>query len=144
MTAEARDQIQDLTGTKPTVMVGDQGYRGAEVVAAMAEDGTQVVTPVDLRRSIKGTAEHRRLRKLMAKRSRVEAVVGHLKAEHRLCRNYLHGVLGDELNLLLAAVGWNLKKLMRLIWLVPQRLAESLIRCLELFDLSIRERVVFA
>ena len=144
VTAEARDQIQDLTGTKPTVMVGDQGYRGAEVVAAMAEDGTQVVTPVNLRRSIKGTAEHRRLRKLLAQRSRVEAVIGHLKAEHRLCRNYLHGVLGDELNVLLAAVGWNLKKLMRLLWLVPQRLVESLIGCLELFDLSIRERVVFA
>lgn len=125
------------------VMVGDQDYRGTEVVVAMAEDGTQVVTPVDLRKSIKGTAEHRRLRKLLAKRSRVEAVIGHLKAEHRLCRNYLHGVLGDELNVLLAAVGLNLKKIMRLLWFVPQRLVESLIWCLELFDLSIRERIVF-
>jgi Transposase DDE domain len=66
--------------------------------------------------------EHRRLRKLLAKRSRIEAVIGDLKAEHRLCRNYLHGTVSDELNVLLAAVGWNLKKLLRFLWLMPEGL----------------------
>lgn len=105
VTAEARDQIWDLTGTKPAIMIGDHGYRGAEVVAALAEDGTRVITPVDLRRSTKGTSEHRRLGKHLARRSWIEAVIGHLKAEHRLCRTYLQGVLGDERKVLLAAVG---------------------------------------
>ena len=83
-------------------MVGDHGYRRAELVAAMAEDSTRVITPVDLRKATMGTTEHRKLRKLLAKRSRIQAVIGHLKAEYRLCRNYLHGILGDELNVLLA------------------------------------------
>ena len=142
VTADAREQIEDLTGTKPTIMVGDHGYRGTDMVTALAEDGTQVITPVNLRKSIKGTVEHRRLRKLLAKRSRIEAVIGHLKAEHRLCRNYLHGVLGDELNVLLAAVGWNLKKLMRLLWLLPERLFESLEMVIAMWDRSDRGRVV--
>ena len=144
VTAEARDQIKDLTGTKPPIMVGDHGYRGTDMVTALAEVGTQVITPVNLRKSIKGTAEHRRLRKLLAKRSRIEAVIGHLKAEHRLCRNYLHGVLGDELNVLLAAVGWNLKKLMRLLWLLPNRLFERLEMSFGMWDRSDRGRVVLA
>jgi IS5 family transposase len=84
------------------------------------------------------------LRKLLAKRPRFDAVIGHLKAEHRLCRNYLHGVLGDELNVLLAAVGWNLKKLMRLLWLLPYRLFESLELALSMWDRSDRGRVVLA
>ena len=43
--------------------------------------------------------------------------IGHLKSGFRLCRNYLHGWEGDELNILLAAAGWNLRKLMRFLWL---------------------------
>jgi hypothetical protein len=62
----------------------------------------------------------------------------------RLCRNYLHGVLGDELNDLLAAVGWNLKKLMRLLWLLPERLFESLEMVIAMWDRSDRGRVVLA
>lgn len=144
VTPEARDQIQDLTGTKPTVMVGDQGYKGADLVAAMAEDGTRMITPVDLRKATKGTAEHRKLRKLLAKRSRIEAVIGHLKAEHRLCRNYLHGILGDEFNVLLAAVGWNLKKLLRLLWRIPEQLLNDLESAVTRFEQPFSGRVVLA
>ena len=144
VTPEASDQIQDLTGTKPTVMVGDHGYRGAELAAAMAEDGARVITPVDLRKATKGTTEHRKIQKLLAKRSRIEAVIGHLKAEHRLCRNYLHGILGDELNVLLAAVGWNLKKLLRLLWLMPEWLLRNLELAVERCEQSDRGRVVLS
>ena len=61
VTAEAREQIEDLTSTKPTIMVGDHGYRGTNMVTALAEDGTQVITPINLGESVKGTTEHRRL-----------------------------------------------------------------------------------
>ncbi len=69
-------------------------------------------------------------------------MIGHLKAEDRLCRNYLHGILGDELNVLLAAVGWNLKKLMRFLWLLPEGLFESLEMVIAKWDRSNRGRVV--
>jgi transposase, IS5 family len=35
-------------------------------------------------------------------------VIGHLKAEHRMGRNYLKGPEGDRTNAVLAAVGYNL------------------------------------
>jgi hypothetical protein len=71
-------------------------------------------------------------------------VIGHLKAEHQLCRNYLHGVLGDELTILNAAVGRNLKKLMRVLWLLPEGLFESLEMVIAMWDRSDRGRVVLA
>ena len=45
--------------------------------------------------------------------SLIEAMIGHLKSDHRLGRNFLRGRLDDELNVLLAAVGWNIMKLIR-------------------------------
>jgi IS5 family transposase len=52
-------------------------------------------------------------------------VIGHLKTDHRLSRNYLKGFIGDEINLLLAATAFNLKKWMNhfLILLFVYKLA---------------------
>jgi len=44
----------------------------------------------------------------MKRRAAVEPVIGHLKAEHRLGRNYLKGRDGDRINAVLAAAGYNL------------------------------------
>jgi IS5 family transposase len=51
----------------------------------------------------------------MKRRAAVEPVIGHLKAEHRLGRNYLKGRDGDRINAVLAAAGYNFSLLMR--WL---------------------------
>jgi IS5 family transposase len=40
-------------------------------------------------------------------------IIGHLKSDFRLSRNLLKGQVGDEINVLMAACAWNLKK-----WLV--------------------------
>ena len=45
----------------------------------------------------------------------VEPVIGHIKAEHRLGRNYLKGRDGDRINAVLAAAGYNFSLLLR--WL---------------------------
>ncbi len=34
----------------------------------------------------------------------------YLKTDFRLSRNFLKGIMGDEINLLMAATAWNLKK----------------------------------
>ena len=39
-------------------------------------------------------------------------MIGHLKAEHRLGRNWLKGVFGDDVNVLFAAAGKNIRKLL--------------------------------
>ncbi len=44
------------------------------------------------------------------RRASVEAVIGHLKNDCRMARNYLKGVLGDEMNLLLSSAAYNFRK----------------------------------
>ncbi|HIP54607.1 MAG TPA: hypothetical protein EYH11_03985 [Sulfurimonas autotrophica] len=51
-------------------------------------------------------------RKKFRRRVAIEPVIGHFKSDHRLARNYLKGFIGDEINLLLAATAFNLKKWM--------------------------------
>jgi IS5 family transposase len=51
----------------------------------------------------------------MRRRSAVEPVIGHLKEEHRMGRNYLAHRHGDFNNAVLAAVGYNFRRLIR--WL---------------------------
>ena len=46
------------------------------------------------------------------KRAGIEPVIGHLKEDHRLSRNYYKGITGDEINVMLAAAGFNFKRMM--------------------------------
>jgi IS5 family transposase len=62
----------------------------------------------------------------MKRRAAVEPVIGHVKAEHRMGRNYLKGRDGDRINAVLAAAGYNFSLLLR--WL--KRLLCALIRTL--------------
>jgi transposase, IS5 family len=55
------------------------------------------------------------IRREMRRRAAVEPVIGHLKAEHRMDRNYLKGSDGDRINAILAAAGYNFGLLLR--WL---------------------------
>jgi IS5 family transposase len=49
----------------------------------------------------------------MKRRAAVELGIGHLKQEHRMDRNRLHGVIGDKINAILSAAGMNFRKLLR-------------------------------
>jgi IS5 family transposase len=51
----------------------------------------------------------------LRRRSAVEPVMGHAKSDHRMDRNYLKGSEGDAINAVLAAAGYNFRKL--LAWL---------------------------
>lgn len=55
------------------------------------------------------------LKKLLKGRSGIEPIIGHLKHEHRLNRNYLLGKLGDKVNAILAGCGFNLRKILNCI-----------------------------
>ncbi len=57
-------------------------------------------------------------REKFRRRAAIEPVIGHLKSDHRMARNYLKGFKGDEINLLLAATAFNLKKWMRIYFYV--------------------------
>jgi len=84
----------------------DRGYRGKKEV-----DGTKICLPgTPKKRDTKYQKEQKR--KKFKRRAAIEPVIGHLKPDHRLARNYLKGFIGDEINLLLAASAFNLKKWM--------------------------------
>jgi transposase, IS5 family len=51
----------------------------------------------------------------MRRRAAIEPVIGHVKAEHRMDRNFLKGFEGDRANAILAAAGYNFRLLLR--WL---------------------------
>src|SRR5689334_14315051 len=87
-------------------VVADAGYRGHN---APKEDGPRVYTAGQKR----GVTE--RIKRALRRRAAVEPVIGHLKNEHRMDRNYLAGRRGDAANAVLAAVGYNFRLL--LAWL---------------------------
>ena len=55
------------------------------------------------------------IKREMKRRAAVEPVIGHLKVDHRMGRNYLTGQNGDRINAVLAAAGFNFHLL--LSWL---------------------------
>ena len=70
------------------------------------------------------------------RRSAIEPVIGHMKQDHRMDRNYLKGTEGDKMNAILAACGFNLRKLLRaLLWLLFKEL-ERLKRLLLSLELA--------
>ena len=82
----------------------DIGYRGVKEV-----DGTIICIPGTPKKiDTKYLKEQKR--KKFRRRAATKPVIGHLKSDHRLLRNYLKGFIGDEINLLLAAAAFNFKK----------------------------------
>jgi transposase, IS5 family len=63
------------------------------------------------------------IKRQLRRSSAVEPVIGYLKAEYRMGRNYLWYCRGDAANAVLSAVGYNFRRLIR--WL---RLLLCLIR----------------
>jgi IS5 family transposase len=49
------------------------------------------------------------------RRASIEPVIGHLKSDHLMLRNYLKGVEGDMINTIMAAVAFNMIKRLRQI-----------------------------
>ena len=49
------------------------------------------------------------MRRELKRRSAIEPVIGHMKNDGRLGRNFLAGRIGDAVNALLCGVGYNLR-----------------------------------
>jgi len=102
----AISQMERLSGVKPKEAFVDRGYRGS----VYHPEGVDVY--LSGRRGLSP-----RLKRDLRRRSAIEPVFGHTKADHRMDRNYLLGVEGDRINALLSACGWNLRKLWRIFFL---------------------------
>lgn len=92
--------------------VCDRGYRGKREV-----NGTSIILPG---KALKQDTRYQRdkKRKQCRRRAAIEPIIGHLKSDFRLIRNYLKGAIGDRINLLMAACAWNLRQwLLAILWL---------------------------
>lgn len=102
--AGALEQSERLTGARAKVCLVDKGFRGPKEIK-----GTAVLMPS--KPSNQASAyEKQKARKRFRKRAGIEAVIGHLKSDYRLKRNFLKGLKGDAMNMHLAAAAFNLKK----------------------------------
>ena len=93
-------------GVSLTRAIADAGYRGHNAPRAA---GLRVFT-AGQKRGVT-PAVKRELRR----RAAIEPVIGHLKSDHRMDRNFLAGHAGDAANAVLAAAGYNFRLL--LAWL---------------------------
>jgi IS5 family transposase len=75
-----------MTGKRPKRVVVDRGYKGAEVIVE-----TIVVLPKPPMKN-QSRYQTQQLRNLHRSRAAVEPVIGHLKQDHRLSRNFYKGI----------------------------------------------------
>jgi IS5 family transposase len=93
-------------GASLSRIVADRGYRGHN-----APPGYQFKVYISGQKQRVTEQIKRELRR----RSAVEPVIGHLKSDHRMDRNHLAHAAGDAINAVLAAAGYNFRRL--LAWL---------------------------
>jgi IS5 family transposase len=98
------DQTQKLTGREIERAYVDKGYRGHD-----AQNPRRVFI-AGQKRGVFGV-----IKRELRRRSAIEPVIGHLKAEGHLGRCYLKGRAGDAANAVLSAVGYNFRRI--LAWL---------------------------
>ena len=99
-------EIEAQIGASLSRIVADRGYRGHNA-------------PPDHKMKVYISGQKRgvtdAIKRDLRRRSAVEPVIGHAKSEHRMGRNFLKGAHGDAANAVLAAAGYNFRRL--LAWL---------------------------
>lgn len=93
------EQYERLNGRQPKEVFVDRGYKGVK----QYKDAVILAPKPDKNITKAQRRKH-------SKRAAIEPVIGHLKHDYRLCRNYLKGILGDNMNVILAAAAMNFKR----------------------------------
>ena len=110
--------MEALVGNTIARILSDKGYRGHNA-------------PPDYKFRVFISGQKRgvtpRIKRELRRRSAVEPVIGHLKAEHRMDRNYLWYRRGDAANAVLAATGYNFRRLIRWLRLLLRQILIALI-----------------
>lgn len=104
---EALDQCEQLRGLRPNVAIADRGYRGKTRIG-----DTEILIPKPQKKSM-SEYEKKKIRGRFRRRASIEPVISHLKTDNRLCRNFLKGIIGDQINVMLAAAAFNMLKWLR-------------------------------
>lgn len=103
---QALEQVKKLTGKTPLIATVDRGYRGNTKIG-----DTKIYIPQAAKKN-QTKYESNKLRKLHQRRASIEPIIGHIKHDHRMARNFYKGIVGDNINIMLAAAAFNLKRMM--------------------------------
>ena len=110
-------QMEALIGNLIDRCITDAGYRGHNA-------------PPDHKFKVYTAGQKRRvtpqIKREFKRRAAIEPVIGHLKEEHRMGRNYLAHASGDAINALLAAAGYNFRRLIKWLSLLCLRILIAL------------------
>jgi len=93
------------TGKQPKQVFVDLGYRGVDA----DNPGVEIIH----RGKAKSLTQQQR--RWLKRRQAIEPVIGHLKSDHRMSRCWLKGAMGDAINAVLSAAGYNLRWLLRAV-----------------------------
>jgi IS5 family transposase len=94
------EQVKHITGRLPTEAYVDHDYKG---------HGLETLTVWIAGAKRGGTAA---IKRKLKRRNAIELVIGHLKSDGHLARNFLKGTLGDAMNAQLCGAGHNLRKIL--------------------------------
>ena len=101
-------QVEDLLGRLPETALVDRGCKGRKSIM-----GVNIKIPGSGRG--KTAYQKAKERERFRRRASIEPIIGHLKQDHRVLRNYLKGIEGDMINTLLAGAAFNMMKMLRKI-----------------------------
>src|SRR5579862_1384241 len=108
---------EQLTGRAIERAYVDKGYRGHNT------EYPRRVFISGQKRGVFGT-----IKRELRRRSAIEAAIGHMKTDGHLGRCYLKGVAGDAANVILSAVGYNLRLVLAWLRILLRRLLIALRR----------------
>jgi transposase, IS5 family len=115
--------MEPLIGNTIERILADKGYRGHNA-------------PPDYKFRVFTSGQKRhmtpKIKRELRRRSAVEPVIGHLKDDHRMGRNYLWHRSGDATNAILAAVGYNFRRLIQWLRLLLSQILARIIAQLQL------------
>ena len=90
----------------PKELAYDRGGKGKSEIK-----GVKIIIPSPPKKTDTPYQKQTKRRKCRA-RAAIEPIIGHLKSDYRMQQNYLLGEQGIQINALMAATAWNLKKMM--------------------------------
>lgn len=109
------NQVKRIAGCFPTEAYVDRGYQGHGLK-------TLQVWIAGSKRGVTAAIQRK-----LKRRNAIEPVIGHLKSDGRLARNFLKGELGDAMNAILCGAGHNLRKILNRLRLFCAQLKLDLI-----------------
>jgi IS5 family transposase len=121
------EQARRVTGVAQTEAYADRGYKGHGCNTDLFK--------VWISGSKRGVTKA--IERKLKRRNAVEPVIGHMKSDGRLARNFLKGVEGDAMNALLCGAGHNLRKILKKLRLLCAQLGISMQRILSVCHIEL-------